>query len=367
MHLSEMLSKNDVKRFSSFIKLLFHSMKKTTSKRSTKPIACPGFVIVTKPVLTMSSMGEPWNFRKNSCIVCGGKTKLSDINIDNTFSFHKRCKDKVCCDICQRKIGKRFVIENGHILHQKCHSQIFSSRCFICGCSMEGANIYEWNGFVFHEDCFSCSFCHHKINSKESVHDINGLPVCNTCYANKEKKCLRCNESIEKSQMKKFLFNGKAFYMHDFCSVCYECSQELSRNNFVYEQNKAICRQCWVRGLSHECQECHEPVLSNNIMDYHGCWHNECIKCIKCHQSMKFTGIKIEKDQMFCDECIEGMKKHCGACGQVVDKEPIIRHQRMFHHRCFKCNVCHIQIGQNNSAYLYGKLYCSSCIPNNNH
>ena len=329
-----------------------------------KSINCPGLIIAAKPTLTVSCIEEVPSMTKGQCVVCGKETTNSDIHVDN-IDIHSLCVEKLECSLCHGRVGKRYVIENGNILHKKCREKVYSKRCFICAGSLENSNVYEWNGLSFHEECFTCSSCHRKIETREMIHECDGLPLCPTCYSHKEKSCLRCNEVINTSEkIQKFLSNGKAFYLHSCCALCYECRQELTKDNFVFVQNKAICRQCWARSLSHECQECHEPVLSNDIMEYHGCWHNECIKCKKCQQSMKYLGVKIDIDQMFCPECLKGLMKHCGVCGEIIDSEPIFKHQRMFHHCCFRCSVCNSYIGQSNSEYLYGKLYCSSCLPN---
>lgn len=334
---------------------------KMTQNESEPIINHPGLIVVAKPILTKAYFDEKSKpmLIEGQCYACGKKTQKTDIHIEN-ISIHECCRTKLLCPICNELIHKKFCIENGTMMHVACHQQIFGHRCFVCNGYTNGSNLILWNEYYFHEKCFMCSICHHEINPKEGTHSLNGLPICEICYLQKSKICLKCNKIVDKSKCK-FLFGGRVFYMHDCCAFCYECNKKLTKDDFVFEQNKAICRFCWMKALSHKCQKCNEPILSHNLIFYRNYWHNECIECTKCHQNMRYSRINLIQSQIFCDECYKGMKTHCGVCGHLIENEKIESHQRVFHYGCFKCCICHNVIKEENFQYLNGKLYCSLC------
>lgn len=334
-----------------------------SKKEADLAIYSPGLMVVAKPILTISYLNKKPRHTCNEgqCYVCGMKTTRSDIHIEN-ISFHESCKNKLYCPICNELMLKKFCIENGIMMHTVCHHHIFSHRCFTCNEQTNGSDLIIWNGYHFHEKCFICSLCHLQITSKEETHSLNGLPICGICYSQRAKICINCNKLVEKTKKNKFLFGGRVFFMHDCCSFCFECNQKLTKNNFAFEQNKAICRICWMKSLSYDCQKCNEPILSHNLIFYRNYWHNKCIECTKCHQNMRYSHINLVQSQIFCDECFKGLKTHCGVCGQVIENEGIECHERVFHYQCYKCCICQATLNESNSEYLNGKLYCSSCI-----
>lgn len=332
------------------------------TKNEVDLINSPGIIVAATPVLTISYFDEKYKpiTKGGECYVCGEKTKSTDIHIEN-ISIHESCKNNIRCPICNELMHKKFCIENGNIMHVFCYQQIFGHRCFVCNGNTDGSDLIFWNDFFFHEKCFNCSICHHPITSREGTHSLNGLPVCEICYLQRAKICLNCNKIVEKTK-KKFLFGGRVYYMHDCCAFCYECNKKLTQDDFVFEQNKAICRFCWIKALSYQCQKCNEPILSHNLIFFRNYWHDKCIECTKCHQNMRYSRINLVQSQIFCDECYKGMKTHCGVCGHLIEKEKIDCHKSVFHFHCFKCCICHNTIDDKNSEYLNGKLYCSLCV-----
>lgn len=323
-----------------------------------------GLIATAKPVLTVASLPPPKDITHSNkfCYVCNQETTKKDLHV-GLISVHYDCKNQLKCVICKALIRKKFCIHNGLLMHPKCFSSVLTRRCVTCAIPITNSELIRWQGLIFHDNCFKCAICHQHISTKEGTHVTNGLPICQLCYKQKAHICLMCNESVALEKDCKYLSRGKAYYIHKACAVCNECNGKLTKENFVFEQNTAICKQCWHKSLTRECNECHEPVLSRNLMSFHGCWHNECIKCIKCHQSLKFAEVRIMKNQMFCCECFEGMKNHCGACGQFVDKDFIVIHDLPFHYQCLNCCNCQCNVTATNSEYISGKLYCSTCTP----
>lgn len=337
-------------------------MSEETKKETEPPIISQGMIVSAQPILTVAYFDGKYKQPKNEgkCYVCGEKTKSTDIHIEN-ISFHESCKSKLICPICNELMHKKFCIENGTMMHALCYQQIFGHRCFACNGNIEGSDLIFWNNLWFHEKCFKCSVCHHIITSKEGTHSMNGLPVCEICYSQRAKICLNCNRIVDKAK-NRFLFGGRVYFLHDCCAFCYECNKKLTKEDFAFEQNKAICRLCWMKALSHQCQKCQEPILSHNLIYFHNYWHNECIECTKCHQNMRYSRINLVQSRIFCDDCYKGMKTHCGVCGHLIENDKIECHQSIFHFQCFKCCVCHNTVTEENSEYLNGKLYCSLCV-----
>lgn len=324
-----------------------------------------GQCITILPLKTIASIDKrEESLNSKTCCKCNKVTNEDRVSVKDRC-WHADCFE---CDLCKLPFdNEQYVIQEGYVLHVSCYYSLFAPRCFACGGILPETDIIQSNGILYHSQCFRCCKCQNVIKSSDTYHMTDGLHICNECYHNELMICQRCNQLIhdspESGQCCRFMFGGRVYYMHNSCAHCPECRIKLTQDNYACESNVGLCKFCWLFSMMRSCKCCKKPILSKDIIDYHGLWHNSCFRCNKCNVSLNYNQSIMIGTTLYCERCAKGLKTHCSICSGIVrEQEKKTWKERVFHYKCFTCCRCKKSIVNDECEFIDDKLICKYCL-----
>ena len=325
----------------------------------TQPCNITGKLSTVLPVLTIGAARDPNAAPQGSvCCVCKRETSQDDPEVAGRH-WHLKCFQ---CDLCKEHFSHgSYILHGRYVLHKSCYCHLFSPRCFVCAGVLAEFPVVRALGHLYHASCFSCTRCNTTISFSATFHSVDGLPVCSECYQREQTVCLRCHQLMTDGYIR-FLFRGRLYHMHRSCARCDECRVRLNQDNFACEQGTAVCRKCWTRAMTRQCDACQEPILAKDFVQFHGHWHKKCFKCQVCKTSLSYVRPEVHNGTLICERCETGIATHCGVCGRVIIGDKEEAHGRVFHHECFTCSVCRRAIGTDECEFTRGELHCANCL-----
>ncbi|KAM7415161.1 hypothetical protein PAMA_019809 [Pampus argenteus] len=176
--------------------------------------------------------------------------------------------------------------------------QIFS--CHHCQQPMrlgEPAVYAERAGYdkMWHPACFVCCTCN------ELLVDMiyfckKGKMYCGRHYGDSEKpRCGGCDELIFSNEYTQA--EGQNWHLKHFC--CFDCDCILAGETYVMENEKPVCKPCYMKNYAMKCSSCGgavEPEAQRVSYGEHT-WHAEpdcfkCAGCTKCLIGQRFMAVQ---------------------------------------------------------------------------
>uniref|UniRef100_A0A3Q4H6A9 Testin n=1 Tax=Neolamprologus brichardi TaxID=32507 RepID=A0A3Q4H6A9_NEOBR len=157
---------------------------------------------------------------------------------------------------------------------------------------------------MWHPACFVCCTCN------ELLVDMiyfwkKGKMYCGRHYGDSEKpRCGGCDELIFSNEYTQA--EGQNWHLKHFC--CFECDCILAGETYVMENDKPVCKPCYMKNYAVKCSSCQNAVEPEaqrvSYGDYH--WHAEpqCFKCSGCSKCLIGQRFMAVKNFLFCSvEC----------------------------------------------------------------
>uniref|UniRef100_A0A3P9C7G7 Testin n=1 Tax=Maylandia zebra TaxID=106582 RepID=A0A3P9C7G7_9CICH len=157
---------------------------------------------------------------------------------------------------------------------------------------------------MWHPACFVCCTCN------ELLVDMiyfwkKGKMYCGRHYGDSEKpRCGGCDELIFSNEYTQA--EGQNWHLKHFC--CFECDCILAGETYVMENDKPVCKPCYMTNYAVKCSSCQNAVEPEaqrvSYGDYH--WHAEpqCFKCSGCSKCLIGQRFMAVKNFLFCSvEC----------------------------------------------------------------
>uniref|UniRef100_A0A3Q0SY67 Testin n=1 Tax=Amphilophus citrinellus TaxID=61819 RepID=A0A3Q0SY67_AMPCI len=157
---------------------------------------------------------------------------------------------------------------------------------------------------MWHPACFVCCTCN------ELLVDMiyfwkKGKMYCGRHYGDSEKpRCGGCDELIFSNEYTQA--EGQNWHLKHFC--CFECDCILAGETYVMENDKPVCKPCYMKNYAVKCSSCQNAVEPEaqrvSYGDHH--WHAEpqCFKCSGCSKCLIGQRFMAVKNFLFCSvEC----------------------------------------------------------------
>uniref|UniRef100_A0A8C6WL48 Testis derived transcript (3 LIM domains) n=1 Tax=Neogobius melanostomus TaxID=47308 RepID=A0A8C6WL48_9GOBI len=157
---------------------------------------------------------------------------------------------------------------------------------------------------LWHPRCFVCCTCHELLVdmiyfwkkgqmrlylAKQMPLVPQELKVCLLCL-----QLIFCNEYTQAE--------GQDWHLKHFC--CFDCDCVLAGETYVMENNKPICRSCYMRNYALKCASCQTAIEPEaERVSYSAlCWHAqpECFKCAGCSQCIMGKRFMVVQNRLFC-------------------------------------------------------------------
>lgn len=157
---------------------------------------------------------------------------------------------------------------------------------------------------LWHPHCFVCCTC------KELLVDMiyfwkKGKMLCGRHYGDSEKpRCGGCDELIFCNEYTQA--EGQDWHLKHFC--CFDCDCVLAGETYVMENDKPICRNCYMRNYAMKCASCQIAIEPEAERVSYGalCWHAQpqCFKCSGCSQCIMGKRFMVAQGHLLCSvEC----------------------------------------------------------------
>uniref|UniRef100_A0A087Y8Z7 Testin n=1 Tax=Poecilia formosa TaxID=48698 RepID=A0A087Y8Z7_POEFO len=157
---------------------------------------------------------------------------------------------------------------------------------------------------LWHPACFVCCTC------SELLVDMiyfwkKGKMYCGRHYGDSEKpRCGGCDELIFSNEYTQA--EGQNWHLKHFC--CFDCDCILAGETYVMENDKPICKPCYMKNYAVKCASCQKAVEPEaqrvSYGEHH--WHAEpdCFKCSGCTKCLIGQRFMAVKNCLFCSvEC----------------------------------------------------------------
>lgn len=153
---------------------------------------------------------------------------------------------------------------------------------------------------MWHPACFVCCTC------SELLVDMiyfwkKGKLYCGRHYGDSEKpRCGGCDELIFSNEYTQA--EGQNWHLKHFC--CFDCDCILAGETYVMENEKPICKACYMKNHAVKCAACQnavEPEAQRVSYGEHN-WHAEpeCFKCSGCSKCLIGQRFMAVQGFLFC-------------------------------------------------------------------
>ncbi|XP_046889397.1 testin [Hypomesus transpacificus] len=157
---------------------------------------------------------------------------------------------------------------------------------------------------LWHPGCFVCCTC------SELLVDMiyfwkKGKLYCGRHYGDSEKpRCGGCDELIFSNEYTQA--EGQNWHLKHFC--CFDCDCVLAGETYVMENDKPVCKPCYMKSHAVKCVACQKPVEPEaqrvSYGEHH--WHAEpdCFQCSCCSKCLVGQRFMAMQGMLFCSvEC----------------------------------------------------------------
>lgn len=134
-------------------------------------------------------------------------------------------------------------------------------------------------GKYWHNEHFSCASCQRQISNQWYDHD--GKPYCMEDFGKLfAKQCSFCHQAIFDKYTTAL---GKHWHPDHF--VCTHCRKPIGEN-FHEHGGKPYCVTHHLELFCPKCAYCNKPITAGSIDALEKSWHQDCLVCVVCHQSL---------------------------------------------------------------------------------
>ncbi|KAF6735221.1 Testin [Oryzias melastigma] len=157
---------------------------------------------------------------------------------------------------------------------------------------------------LWHPACFVCRTCN------ELLVDMiyfwkKGNMYCGRHYGDSEKpRCGGCDKLIFSNEYTQA--EGQNWHLKHFC--CFDCDCILAGETYVMENEKPICRPCYMKNYAVKCSSCQTAVdpeaqrVSYDTLHWHA--QPQCFKCSGCSKGLIGQRFMVVQGFVFCSvEC----------------------------------------------------------------
>ena len=224
-----------------------------------------------------------------------------------------------------------------------------SQVCCKCGKPIGAAFLKAFDR-LWHEECFTCTACHHPI--RDMKYARKGLdPYHADCLAlDQGDICFKCLQAIVGPVTSAL---GKKW--HAECFTCGACKRPITEKAFTAVGDVPYHAACEpprsvtppAPGTEEVCAGCQRPIVGGVTTTALGkVWHADCFVCCLCGRPIREDKFKTDNGKPQHINCKLGdTEVVCFGCKRPITTGDIINALgEVWHADCFKCHLCGIRI-----------------------
>uniref|UniRef100_UPI00358E5764 four and a half LIM domains protein 2-like n=1 Tax=Myxine glutinosa TaxID=7769 RepID=UPI00358E5764 len=248
------------------------------------------------------------------------------------------------CESCGKSLlGSQYAAAEDKPYCLPCHDSLFASICEECqksiGC---GSKDMVYEDRHWHEQCFTCSFCHGSLAGKPFL-EQDGKLVCSQCYCSElAARCQVCSKPIPPGSQR-MEYEGQVW--HNECFLCQKCNRPIGTQSFFPREDGNYCNSCYEAHVAMRCAHCKKPITEAGVRYRNEPWHRECFVCQNCHKALSGEKFATQENLPYCTEChTQLFAKRCHGCGKPIagpaNTKYVTFEDKEWHSDCFCCSLC---------------------------
>ncbi|KAI6659296.1 Prickle-like protein 3 isoform X1 [Oopsacas minuta] len=171
----------------------------------------------------------------SNCDLCQQPVDVHDPHMSSEgIVWHKSCFSCVFCH--QELIGKAFLRHDAGLLCEGCYNERVAHSCHQCSEKIAKGGV-KHDGKYFHKDCFNCANCQIQLaNIKFSTR--KGVNLCFSCNKKSSPLCHQCSKEILGK-----CFEFKGYNFHPECFSCTGCNKGIAGKEFYQTRGAIYCKK----------------------------------------------------------------------------------------------------------------------------
>uniref|UniRef100_A0A3P8X057 Four and a half LIM domains protein 1 n=1 Tax=Cynoglossus semilaevis TaxID=244447 RepID=A0A3P8X057_CYNSE len=155
--------------------------------------------------------------------------------------WHEDC---FTCFDCKQPIGtKSFLTKGEDVYCSGCHDKKFAKKCFHCKQPITSGGI-SYQEQPWHSDCFVCRTCRKPLAEARFTSHENNVYCVDCYKTDVAKKCHGCKNPITGFGHGTNVVNYEGYAWHEYCFTCKRCSLSLANKRFVISGDNIYCPDC---------------------------------------------------------------------------------------------------------------------------
>lgn len=242
------------------------------------------------------------------------------------------------CNVCGKSFnGGQYVLKDKKAACISCFNEKFASVCEKCRKKIGvGSKDLSYDNRHWHESCFECSNCRASL-TKIPFAERDDNVYCERCHDEKfASKCDECKNPFRGGNTK-YVVKGRE--LHENCFLCSTCKIPIKSNAFVPVEGKILCLECFQSNLAPRCVICEKPITTKGLEESGKSYHHECFQCSKCNIQLDAKNFTSRNNNLYCPHCFEdffGLK--CEECKTILPTGKIFvsYNDKYWHKDCWK-------------------------------
>ncbi|XP_056335347.1 four and a half LIM domains protein 3b [Danio aesculapii] len=252
------------------------------------------------------------------------------------------------CESCKESLYGQKYIQVDDVPHcVPCYDRLHANTCHECKELIEhnSRELYHENRH-YHEQCFRCSRCSRSL-AEESFTCQEDALVCNECYCNEfSSNCVACGKTVMPGS-KRLEYEGCVW--HEECFVCCGCEQPIGAQSFIPDKDEYYCVPCYEGRFAPRCAHCKQTLVQGGVTYRDEPWHKECFLCTGCKVQLAGQPFTTQGEDPYCVKCFSNLyAQKCAACEKPItgfgEGKYVSFEERQWHKLCFKCSVCSLSL-----------------------
>ncbi|XP_049634645.1 four and a half LIM domains protein 1-like [Suncus etruscus] len=282
-------------------------------------------------------------------------------------SCHKEgpMADKYKCLYCKESLqGKKYVQKDGQNCCVPCFDQFGANICEECQkpICVDSKEVHYQNRF-WHDTCFCCSLCGQPVSEDTFAVKENKI-LCNKCTLLDNTLCKGCfhpivagDESVE--------YNGIVW--HKDCFICSSCKQVIGLGSFFPRDDQYYCVSCHEAKFAKHCVKCKKIISSGGVTYQDQPWHAECFVCSNCSKQLAGERFTTVEENFYCVDCYKNVvAKKCAGCKNPITgfgkgSSVVAYEGQSWHDYCFQCKTCSENLANKHFVFYDNQIYCPEC------
>ena len=180
--------------------------------------------------------------------------------------------------------------------------------------------------------------------------------------------CAGCKKPITEGSLVELESSSRFF--HEECFNCSHCSGSLLEKEYIEEGDKPLHSECYHMLYNPKCSVCQEPVEEDYLEMESNVYHQDCLTCSACKNSVGGNKFYNMDGGIQCVKCYSSSAPSCSICQLKILNQVVSALGHNWHKTCFVCSFCKKELCDSEFVLIdelflhqdcYNQMYFKNC------